>query len=430
MKHLKIYEEISNYQVKIFTNDEFYDFLNENRDKYHIYDEKNDLKSRIKYFDWNDFSSWFPHWLKKHGETLRFIVAYNDDDILGICKFAWFDFGQHYSMSYCSTNKNYYQHGISKRLLEELFKYFSETYPDDTLHLSAYSVLGWKHLRKTILQLAKKYNVKIQEQSIKYDYSWDTDEEIVKQSQDTIKDLYGSQYEAVSVQQATKLNYKMELPNNSIFVEAVKNTKGAELTPDGLLINITRYQSENQGGSMSLRTGVFYLPSGSPQEKYYRGGRLGYGGKIKIEGTTLIRRPIFIKGGTGGKAPESAYDVIKGKGSYQKMRSDVLSKITGWNKRVLAEDIAEILTQYNDTDYDDNYDLGYEILQHSKVGNTLAYAIQENIIAHAVRDAGFDSVLGWSSKKDGSPFISEIFDVREITYPMQDEESDIHSSFL
>ena len=51
-------------------------------------------------------------------------------------------------------------------------------------------------------------------------------------------------------------------------------------------------------------------------------------------------------------------------------------------------------------------------MKYSKKSNTLPLAIQENIIAHAVRDAGYDCVLGYSKRRDNTYFISEIFDVR------------------
>ena len=94
------------------------------------------------------------------------------------------------------------------------------------------------------------------------------------------------------------------------------------------------------------------------------------------------------------------------------------------------EDIAELLTKYNkESDYDENCDMAYDIIIHSKKGNTLRYAIQENIIANSVRDAGYDSVLGYSQRRNGDYFISEIFDVRELTYPSNNWESNIHSKF-
>ena len=73
--------------------------------------------------------------------------------------------------------------------------------------------------------------------------------------------------------------------------------------------------------------------------------------------------------------------------------------------------------------------MAYDIIIHSKKGNTLRYAIQENIIANSVRDAGYDSVLGYSQRRNGDYFISEIFDVRELTYPSNNWESNIHSKF-
>lgn len=189
---------------------------------------------------------------------------------------------------------------------------------------------------------------------------------------------------------------------------------------------------ENQDGATSLRTGVFYLPYKDKNVKYYKGGKNGYDGNVKHEGEILIKKPLFSKGATGGKAVEFAYDTLKGKNSYKNMRNVVFNVIR--SNRILpeeiAEKIAEVLSMYNGNDYDDNYNLAYVIQQNSKKSNTLPYAIQENIVAHAVRDAGYDSVLGYSKKRDGNYFISEIFDVREITYPIIGYDSDIHHNYL
>lgn len=225
------------------------------------------------------------------------------------------------------------------------------------------------------------------------------------------------------------LNYKTNLPlDNDIFMNAVENTSGVELTDVGLVVKSIRYQKDEQDGEVSLRTGVFYLPSGDKNISFYKGAKYGYGGNIKHENLILIKNPIFIKGATGGKAPENAYDLLKGRGKYNEMRTAVVSKLN--IQRRQPEDIAQILTDYNeDTDYNDNYDIAHMIVNNSKVGNTLIYAIMENIIAHAVRDAGYDSVLGYSKRRDGSYFISEIFDVRELTYPSKHHEPTIHSRY-
>ena len=70
------------------------------------------------------------------------------------------------------------------------------------------------------------------------------------------------------------------------------------------------------------------------------------------------------------------------------------------------------------------------IYKSSPSGNQFAYAMQEHIVANAVRNAGYDSVLGYSKKKTGDPFLSEVFDVREKTYPSKVTESQVMSQFL
>ncbi|MFZ2907696.1 MAG: LPD1 domain-containing protein, partial [Minisyncoccia bacterium] len=231
--------------------------------------------------------------------------------------------------------------------------------------------------------------------------------------------------EQVSVEDAKRIQIKTQMPTDPVFAEAVANTAGAAITSDGLEIDLVRYQKPEQTGDVSVRTGVFYLPTGSKQERYYRNGAR-YGGKVKVQGRTLIKRPLFAKGGTGGKAPEAAYDAIRGKGAYQKMRDAILKGISihyGQNRMYAVPQVREVLEQFGA-----DPSLAYEILRYSAQGNTLAYALQENIVAHAVREAGYDAVVGWSKGKAG-PFVSEVFDVREATNPTEDGESDLHPAF-
>lgn len=230
----------------------------------------------------------------------------------------------------------------------------------------------------------------------------------------------------VSPDVARSLNYETKMPDDPLFAEAVSSTPGAQLTPDGLLIDLTRYQKEEQEGASSVRTGVFYLPTGSAQERYYKGGKSGYGGLMRVQGEALIRRPLFAKGATGGKAPEAAYNMLKGKKAYENMRSDVLRSISGFGKtrQQRVDGIQSVLEKYGATTVS-----AYEIEANSQEGNQLAYAVQENIVAHAVREAGYDSVVGYSKKKGGGAFISEVFDVRETIYPFADGETDINPAY-
>jgi hypothetical protein len=164
MRYLKTFESITNYQVDVLTGREFSDLYRE------IYPKGINLKDKIHYFSWNGVDSYGS---SKHSESIRLITAHNKKDILGICFLAYWEGGEHYAVSYLSTNTDYFHIGVSKKLLEELFKYFSKTYPDETLHWSGYSIDGWKYLRKTILELSDKYNVKLDEKGIEYLTRWD-----------------------------------------------------------------------------------------------------------------------------------------------------------------------------------------------------------------------------------------------------------------
>ncbi len=194
MKFLKSFEDITNsdIQIKVLTEDELSNLYRKLYQKVNG-GSKINLKDKIHYFDYHDLSSWGGS--EKHRNSLVFITAYNDKDILGICKFAYWDSGKNYSVSYLSTNNDYFQLGISKKLMEELFKYFSKKYPNETLNWSGYSVDGWKYLRKSILEMSKKYNVKILEKSIEYVTKWsDENRKLYDKSKKIIKKEYPSKY--------------------------------------------------------------------------------------------------------------------------------------------------------------------------------------------------------------------------------------------
>jgi len=232
---------------------------------------------------------------------------------------------------------------------------------------------------------------------------------------------------------ARQFKMPTNLPADETFAKAVQNTPGAQITDEGLLMNVQRSQKPEQAGEESVRTGVFYLPEGSASAKYYKQSKSGgtlYGGSESIVGETLYKNPIFVKGATGGKAPETAYDQIMGKGAYEKMRSEVLKSYSfNANQSQKIEGIQEVLQKYNGLDSDDAYNMAYNIVTNSKSGNTLPYAVQENIVANAVRNAGYDAVLGYSKKKTGDPFLSEVFDVREATYPTKQGEFTLRQEF-
>lgn len=214
---------------------------------------------------------------------------------------------------------------------------------------------------------------------------------------------------------AKTLKTKHNLPQDANFLDAVRNTPGAKITEDGLVMNVARSQKPEQGLMPSVRGGVFYLPEGAQQMKHYSTGKHGYGGTDKISGETLFSNPLVVKGATGGKAPEAAYDQLIGKGAYQGMREDAL-KAVGYNMSHAQklEAVDKFLSKYAP----EMTDLAGDIVQNSKHGNTLPYALQEAAVGAAVRKAGHDGVLGYSvARSNKQPFISEVFDVREVRYP-------------
>jgi hypothetical protein len=244
--------------------------------------------------------------------------------------------------------------------------------------------------------------------------------------------LAGALKAIVPVPAARALATARNLPNDDIFRSAVANTPGARIEEDGVVLPLVRNQRPEQAGQDSVRGGVFYLPEGSKDAKFYTGTghNFAYGGTERIRGETLVSNPLFVKGATGGKAPEAAYDQIMGKGAYQKMRQEVLNHavVPSYVKdqSLKAEQISKFLEKYAP----ELVGLEYEILANSSKGNQLAYALQEAAVASAARRAGHDAVIGYSTKRSSKePFISEVFDVRERTYPTKQGDFDVWPDF-
>ena len=300
------------------------------------------------------------------------------------------------------------------------------------------------------------------------------------------------------------------LPKNDIFTQAVANTPNARIADEGLYINLVRKQKPEQAMTESVRSGVFYLPESSPSMKHY-GGSGGYGGTDKITGETLYKNPLFVKGATGGKAPEAAYAQLTDKDQLKALQDDIFSilntdqgsvktiidgktidspvaqrivrlggkpeafidnmqsKLLSQQealKKASKEEVLDGVSEYDIAKMDldstlqmideaksyigkkintrpanlvnvenflskyapDLTDYASYIIDNSKKGNQLRYALQEAAVAQKVRDAGYDAVIGQSKGKKG-PFISEVFDVRESHYPNQYGDFQLNPKF-
>lgn len=209
------------------------------------------------------------------------------------------------------------------------------------------------------------------------------------------------------------MDYETKMPTDEAFLDAVRNTPGASIVDDGIIIDLERWQRPEQDNEASVRTGVFYLPRGASQSRYYRGGTGFYGGPVHFTGETLLKAPLAVKGATGGNVPLKAYEALFGREAAKKLEEDCESIMRPYQRSAKANRAMDVYYEY--LPYADDDYMDFSTLEiNSREGNQLRYAVQENIIAHAVREAGYDSVVGFNRGK-----ITEVFDVREAHYPSE-----------
>jgi hypothetical protein len=231
---------------------------------------------------------------------------------------------------------------------------------------------------------------------------------------------------------AKQIDMPVNLPTSKEFLKAVENEPSAQITEQGLLMNLKRMQTPQQSGLESVRSGVFYLPEGQASNlKHYR-GKTNYGGTEPIEGQTLFKNPLFVKGATGGKAPENAYDQLLGKGAYEAMRTDALRvrhpDLISDRRYNLSDAITP--EQFLEKYAPDLQGYGDYIFSNSRQGNQLPYALQEAAVAQQVRNAGHDAVIGYGKGRgDKGEFFSEVFDVRESHYPTPQGDYELMPQF-
>ena len=89
---------------------------------------------------------------------------------------------------------------------------------------------------------------------------------------------------------------------------------------------------------------------------------------------------------------------------------------TGATKADKIEKVRNFLKEFGG-----NPDKAQFILDHSKQGNQLYYALQENVIANQLKNHGYDSMLAYHKSKGAHRF-SELFDLRHSYYPGSDVE--------
>jgi hypothetical protein len=202
--------------------------------------------------------------------------------------------------------------------------------------------------------------------------------------------------------------------NPERLMRAIANTPGASAVDEGLVLDLLRRQKPEQGGMPSVRGGTFWMPSLDDPLRAMYTGRSGYGGSHIIKRTgERFENPIVAEAASGGRVPQLAMDAVTERGTYDAMRDEVLKQLVGkhWNTKPTVEEIMQLLRRFGG-----DPDLAGDILQFSRQGNQLPYAIQENVAGNVIRNAGHDAAVGYSPRRMR---LSEVFDLRPsaATYP-------------
>lgn len=213
---------------------------------------------------------------------------------------------------------------------------------------------------------------------------------------------------------ARAIEMRTRLPQDPRFLQAVEATPGARITDDGLELELIRYQKPEQAGAQAIREGVFYLPATLPSRSVgtYRGpSTAGYGGPEMVRGDTLLRAPMPVSGNTGGGVPERAFRELTDDATLRELIAETRRTA---NAPLLGDDYVRNVEDFLDA-WGGNPDIARALVDASRQGNRMRYALQENVIGNRARAEGYDSIVGTGARR---PRISEVFDLREAAYPV------------
>ena len=218
----------------------------------------------------------------------------------------------------------------------------------------------------------------------------------------------------VSPATARAIQMATRVPRDTRFLQAVENTPGARITDDGLELELLRYQKPEQAGAQAIREGVFYLPATLPSRSVgsYRGTNAsGYGGPDMVRGETLLRAPLAVPGNTGGGVPERAFRELTTDADLARLLAETSSAA---NAPLRGGDYYRNIEDFLET-WGGNPYVATELVDNSRVGNRMRYALQEHVIGNRARREGYDSIVGTGARK---PRFTEVFDLREAAYPV------------
>jgi len=239
----------------------------------------------------------------------------------------------------------------------------------------------------------------------------------------------------IPIADARMFGIKPSVQFGGLIEQAVKNTPGSAIDDGMLRMRVVRGQRPEQEMMDSVRGGVFYLPETDAARRYlnvYKKGGTGpglhYGGPQIISGETAFANPLLAKGATGGKVPEAAYAQIMNDKKAMKGLDEATREAMNYawmNQGVGGIKQIDMVERFLSKHAPELADNAADILRNSTKGNTLRYALQEAAIGAAARKAGHDAIVGYTASRTRPPKFSEVFDVRERSYPSPSGDFDV-----
>ena len=205
----------------------------------------------------------------------------------------------------------------------------------------------------------------------------------------------------------------VRLPELTDDLDLIANTRGIDVTPEGVVAQVRRYQKPGQALTPVTREGVYYSPIGQGGAYRKIGDYGGEGGSQGITGTTLYKRPLVV--------PEFGEGTGMGASVIAKVLPDGPARATEMGQA--ARDVfrapwdtsyrmREFLQRYGGYDGEAATALARDIGENVPSGFSQRYALMDAVGAKLARDSGFDGVL-----YARGPKIEEVIDLREATYP-------------
>lgn len=227
------------------------------------------------------------------------------------------------------------------------------------------------------------------------------------------------------------------------FVNDVLNDpqSGVRYTPEGLALDLERWQKPTQPGQEAARGGVFYRRKDAnltDVESYKTGTddltKAPVGGTQEITGPTILRNPLVLRDSTvaaafrgyiGNIGPIDASSVTW---ESSKTANIVVNRTLPRSERVAAA--RDFLTRF-----EGNPASAESIVDHyAHKSFEVDTALQENVMAERARKEGYDSIVTYYpatfSKNGAQNVVTEIMDLREEAFPAPDGTAFIRPDML